>query len=391
MKLDFDRILDCRSTEGTKWTTYPEDVLPMGIADQDFRAPQLIIDALHARVEQGVYGLQTPPRVLSDLIVDYLAHRHNWEIVPDDIFYLPGVTDGLSLACRAVGKPGDHVLIQTPVYSPFLEAPRKADQVPLFMELTRTESGRYIVDFDQFEDTITDRTSSFLLCSPHNPIGKVFGRQELERTAEICLRKGTVVISDDIHCDLVYSGHTYIPIAKIDPEIAANTITLVAPSKTFNLAGLKFGAAIIQNKTLQERFRQSLDMLSGFPYHISVFAFAGAAAAYQHGEAWLHEMLPYLEHNRDTLHKFVSEELPGIQMRLPEATFLAWLNCRAAEFPTTPADFFLEQARVGLSDGAIYGDGGKGFVRLNFACPRSVLMKALMRMRRALISIQNDT
>jgi cystathionine beta-lyase len=327
---------------------------------------------------------------LSGLIVDYFARRHQWEISADDIIYLPGVTDGLSLACRAVGKAGDHVLIPTPVYSPFLEAPKKADQVPLIMELSRTESGRYIVDFDRFEETVTGHTSSFLLCNPHNPTGRVFSRQELERMAEICLRKGIVIISDDIHCDLVYSGHSYTPIAKIDPEIAAKTITLVAPSKTFNLAGLKFGAAIIQNKTLKEKFKQSLGRLGGFPYHISVFAITGAAAAYQHGEAWLAQMLPYLERNRDTLHKFVAEELPGIQMLPPEATFLAWLNCRGVEFPTPPADFFLAQARVGLSDGAIYGDGGEGFVRLNFACPRPVLMKALKRMRRALLSIQSD-
>lgn len=382
MNYDFDRIIDRRKSESMKWKKYDEDVISMWMADMDFAAPQPVIDALAERVQHGIFGYASPPEELSHLIVENMAAKHNWKIAEDDLLFIPGITDGFNIASQAIGEPGDHVLMQTPVYYPFLQAPGKADQIPLPMELTRREDGHYSVDYDLFESTITARTRLFLFCNPHNPIGRVFAREELERMAEICLRNEIVICSDEVHCDLVYTGHEHVPIASIDPEIAARTITLVAPSKTYNLAGLKLGVAVIQNEELRKRYANWLSKLDAIL--ISIFGYVGAVAAYSHGEEWLKQLMLYLEGNRDLLHQFVSERLPGISMASPQGTYLAWLDCRQAEIPTNPQEFFLKEARVGLNDGQPFGKGGEGFVRLNFACPRPVLTEALTRMESAL-------
>lgn len=383
---NLDTIHDCSSTNGIKWNHYAPDVIPLWIADMDFKAPQPVIDALAERARQGMYGLQTPSTTLAETIAELMGSLHQWAISPEEIIFLPGITDGLSLASRAAGNSGDQVLIQTPVYTPFLNAPAKADQLPLLMPWSMGANGRYYLDLDRFDRKFTKRTSSFLLCNPHNPVGKVFSRGELEHMASTCLRNQSVIISDDIHGDLVYSGRSYQPIAAIDPEIADHTITLIAPTKTFNMAGLKFGAAIIQNKTLRENFLRVLQKFTGYPYHLSVFAYTGIGAAYKHRENWLRDLLPYLEENRDLLFSAVNENLPGMRMEKTEATFLAWLDCREANLAPDPARFFLEHARVGLSCGSEFGSDGAGFVRLNFACPRSVLIQALQQMKNALLS-----
>jgi cystathionine beta-lyase len=250
------------------------------------------------------------------------------------------------------------------------------------MELTLEPNGSYSIDYDAFEAAITDRTRIFVLCSPHNPVGRVFRSDELERMADICLRHDVVICSDEIHCDLVFDGNQHLPIASLAPEIAARTITLMAPSKTYNIAGLQFSMAIVQDPELRARLKKAQAGLVAFP--ADVLSYAAALAAYRDGQPWLDEVLRYLQANRDYLQEYAGEQLPGIAMWKPEGTYLAWLDCQQAGIPGNPHQFFLDQARVAVNDGASFGRGGEGFVRLNFGCPRSTLVEALERMKRAL-------
>ena len=248
------------------------------------------------------------------------------------------------------------------------------------MELTREPNGRYVVDADAFEAALTERTRLFLLCNPHNPVGRVFDRGELARMAEICLRHDVTICSDEIHCDLLLDGHRHVPIASLAPEIAARTITLMAPSKTYNVAGLHCSVAIIQNKALREQYQRAQQ---GLVSSVNIMGFVAALAAYRDGQPWLNACLAYLNANCDYLEDYVAANLPGVTMRRPEGAYLAWLDCRQAGISGDPARFFLKQARVALNEGARFGRGGEGFVRLNFGCPRATLAEALGRMARS--------
>jgi cystathionine beta-lyase len=380
MPCDFDQTIDRRGTCCYKWDHYPEDVLPLPVADMDFASPEPVLRALHQRVDHGVFGYTTAPDALYDVICERLETLYGWQVTKEQILFLPGVVVGFNLACHAIGEPGDGVLVQPPVYGPFLSAPGNARRTTQYAELVRAGK-RYEVDFDAFEAAITDRTRTFILCNPHNPVGRVYTRDELERMADICLRHDVVICSDEIHCDLLFSGHQHIPIASLGPEVAQKTITLMAPSKTYNIAGLKCSFAVVQDKALCERYRAAhAGLVSG----VNLFGYAATLAAYSEGEEWLTEMLAYIERNRDLLLDYVTAELHGIEMVVPEGTYLAWLDCRGAGIPGKPAAFFLEAARVALNEGEWFGPGGEGYVRLNFACTRSVLEEALERMRGAL-------
>ena len=376
-----DNYIERRCTDSIKWTQYDEDVLPMWVADMDFAAPPAVLEALHERVSHGVFGYAVEPPELRDVIVARLAERHGWQVAPDDLVFMPGVVVGFNLAAQAVGKPGEGMLLQTPVYYPMIETPRYADMTLDPMTLTRGADGRYTVDLDLMERTITKRTRMFLLCNPHNPVGRAFTRQELADMAELCLGHGLVICSDEIHCDLTYADHTHTPIAALDDEIAQRTTTLMAPSKAFNIAGIKFSFAVIQNPELRRAFKAAF---RGIVPSVSVLAYAAGLAAYRDGDPWLDETLAYLQANRDHLCERVNTELPGIRMACPDATYLAWLDCRDAALPGGPYRFFLEHARVALSDGAPFGPGGEGFVRLNFGCCHQLLDEALDRMGAAL-------
>ena len=384
MTYDFDQRIDRRHSESIKWHYYDEDVLPMWLADMDFVSPEPVLRALHERVEHGVFGYSMAPPELREVIVERLRRLYGWQVSPETLVFLPGVVTGFNLACHALASPGDGVLIQTPVYWPILSAPAGAGLTNDEMELTRRADGRYEIDFDLFEEAITDRTRIFILCNPHNPIGRVFRRQELEQVAEICLRHNIVICLDEIHCDLVFQGSRHLPMASLAPEIADQTITLMAPSKTFNLPGLKCSMAIVQNPELREKLKTTH---AGLVHGINVMGYAAALAAYRDGQPWLDELLRYLEANRDYLLQYVEAHLPGITMGKPQGTYLAWLSCHQAGIPGNPHEFFLQQARVAVTDGAIFGRGGEGFVRLNFACPRSMLTEALDRMREALLTV----
>jgi cystathionine beta-lyase len=381
MPNDFDQCIDRCGTDSAKWCEYPEEALPLWVADMDFRSPEPVIRALHQRVEHGVFGYGVEPPELRELIVTRLQELYGWLVSPEALLFLPGVIRGFNLACQALASPGDGVLVQTPAYPPILDAPANARCTRDEMELKQARDGRYVIDFDAFEGTITERTRVFILCNPHNPVGRVFGPEELERMAEICMRHNVVICSDEIHCDFVHRGSRHIPIGCLSPEVEERTITLMAPSKTYNIAGLHFGVAIVPNEDLREKLCAEKRGLVGRP---DVLSYIAALAAYSEGQPWLDKVLRYLEANRDFTFEYVRDRLPGISMARPEGTYLAWLDCRQAGIPGNPHKFFLEKARVALNDGPDYGRGGEGFVRLNFGCPRVTLAEALHRMEEAL-------
>jgi cystathionine beta-lyase len=288
---------------------------------------------------------------------------------------------GFNHAIYSLTDPGDSVLIQTPVYPPFLAAPEQAGRVLVENELVRMPDGRYEIDFDDFEKKAASGVKLFILCSPHNPVGRVFTREELTRMAEICLAHDVLICSDEIHADLIYSESRHIPIASLSPEISAKTVTYLAPSKTFNIAGLSTSVFIAQDPAMREHLTRSMSMILGHPNILGLHA---ARAAYQHGQAWLDAALNYLEANRNYLWDTVQNQLPGVEMWRPEGTFLAWLDCRGLDLDVSPFEFFLNKAKVGLNDGQTFGASGAGFVRMNFGCPKALLEEGLERMRIAL-------
>ncbi|MCD4738926.1 MAG: PatB family C-S lyase [Anaerolineae bacterium] len=384
MNYDFDAIIPRRATESIKWTLSDVDELPMWVADMDFRSPEPVIAALRARVEHGIFGYGSTPPALRAVIVERLRRLYAWQVEPEAVVMLPGVVPGFNAAVQAMLAPGDGLLVQTPVYPPILHAAGNAEFRSQYMPLTRQPDGRYTVDLELFKETITARTRMFLLCNPHNPVGRVFTEEELEQLAEICLRHELFICSDEIHGDLIFSEARHYPIAALSPEIAARTITLMAPSKTFNIAGLGCSFAVISNPELRKAFKAGRRGLMGHPNILGVMA---ALAAYQEGQPWLTALLRYLESNRDYTYDFVQQQLPGIQMARPEGTYLAWLDCRESGIPGNPYEFFRAEARVMLNDGAIFGPDGGGFVRLNFGTPRELLVEGLERMQAALATL----
>ncbi|MDI7276303.1 MAG: PatB family C-S lyase [Anaerolineae bacterium] len=386
MPYDLDRIIERRGSDSEKWRRYGPDVLPLWVADMDFQSPEPVIRALSERVAHGVFGYGCEPPELRELLVERMHRLYGWQIAPEAVVFLPGVVTGFNLCCRAFAAPGDGVLVQTPVYPPILRAWRNARLERREMELTRLSDGTYAVDYDAFERALRDGTRVFILCNPHNPVGRVFRRDELERMAQTCLRLGVLICSDEIHCDLLFSESRHLPIAALAPEVAARTITLMAPSKTFNIAGLNCAFAIVTDPALREALQLAGRGLVGEP---CILAYVAATAAYRDGQPWLDSVLRYLEANRDYLLRELPARLPGVRMARPEGTFLAWLDCRNAGIPGNPAEFFLQRAQVAVNDGATFGQGGEGFVRLNFGCPRALLDEGLQRMQRALEGLQS--
>jgi cystathionine beta-lyase len=381
---DFDRVVDRRDTDSNKWRKFPSDVLPLWVADMDFPSPPAVVQALRARVEHGFFGYLAEHNELPAVVAERVGKRYGWRVSPEAVVALPGVIAGFNQALRALTAPGEGLLILTPVYPPILRAYGNHGLHRDEHALTRGTDGRYTIDLDTFAAAIRADTRVFLLCNPHNPVGRLFGRAELEGLARACLRRDLWIVADEIHCDLLLDGRQHLPIAALSPEVEARTVTLMAPSKTFNLPGLKCAVAIIPNAALRERFvAAAADLVA----KIGVLGYTGAVAAYREGDTWLEALLRYLAANRDFLVQQVRATLPGVAVWPPEATYLAWLDCRGARIPGgDPHTFFLEHAKVALNDGKTFGPGGEGFVRLNFACPRALLAEGLGRMARALTS-----
>ena len=378
---DFDTIVDRRQTHSTKWQLYDSDVLPMWIADMDFASPEVVIRALRERADHGIFGYEGNSPELKALITDRLARLYGWYVDPDAIVFVPGVVTGFNVAIRALVGPHEGVMIQTPVYGPILHAARSSGVQAQSMSLTRDPDGYYSVDLDRFADTVSDSTRLFILCNPHNPVGRVFTREELLPMAEACLRHDTIICSDEIHCDLLYNDHRHVPIASLAPEIEAQSITLMAPSKTFNIAGLHCGFAVIPNPDLRRAYNRGRGALVGSP---NLMGYVAAQAAYAGGQPWLDALLPYLQANRDLIVEYVAQFMPQLRVASPEGTYLAWIDCSAADLPQSPKAFFLERGRVAFNDGADFGPDGEGYIRLNFGCPRQLLVEGLERMRGAL-------
>ena len=385
MQYNFDEIIPRRETESIKWNRYGKEILPFWVADMDFRSPQPVIDALEARVKHGVFGYPSENLALKETIQERLRYLYQWHIALEDIVFLPGVVNGFNLVIHALTQPGQQVLMQPPVYHPFLSAPQNTGahrkDAPLQMDLKR----RYQIDFDQFEDVIDSNTSMFLLCNPHNPVGRVFTENELLSMSDICLKKDIYICSDEIHADIVYPGYRHLPIASLSPEIAQKTITLMAPSKTYNIAGLGFSFAVAQNSELRNKLKQAR---VGIVPEVNLLGYTAALAAYQHGDEWLSQLLIYLEGNFQALVNNLQENIPVIKITPIEGTYLAWLDCRDLELEKSPYEFFLQNAGVAFNDGKIFGPGGEGFVRFNFGCPRSLMIEGLERMKQALENVK---
>ncbi len=374
---NFDSSVERRGTASLKWDKYGNrDIIPLWVADMDFQSPPAVIQALQQRVAYGVFGYTIAPMKLNDTVVGMLKNLYGWEIEADWLVWLPGLVTGLNVVCRALGEKGDDVITAVPVYPPFLTAPGHFYQNLIKVPLEE-KNNHWQFDFDRLERSITAKTRVFILCNPHNPVGRVYTRQELETLATICKKHDIVICSDEIHCGLILDkDKPHIPTASLDPETAARTITLMAASKTFNLPGLGCAFAVISDKNLRQRFK---DAMAGIVPMVNALGYTATRVAFGACSDWHEALLDYLRGNRDTIQAAVSR-MPHLTMAPVEATYLAWIDMRAAGIknPTT----FFEHAGVGLQDGVEFD--GPGFVRLNFGCSRSLLEKALQRMAKAL-------
>jgi len=380
MRYDFDTIIERGETDSIKWNLYPADVIPLWVADMDFVSAEPILKALLSRAGHSVFGYSRPSSILSELVAERMETLYEWRIRPQDIVYIPGIVTGLNVAYQAFAAKGEGVLVQPPVYFHFLKDPAIHGRILQAPPLVR-KGDSYEIDFDLFESFITDRTRLFVLCNPHNPVGRVFTRAELEKLADICLRHKLVICSDEIHCDLVYPPHRHIPIASLDPEVEASTVTLMSPSKTYNIAGLGCAYALIRNPRIRKYWNR---VSYGIVPHVNIMGHTAAAAALSQGSEWLEQVLEYLAGNRDFVSSFVRDHLPTITMAPVEATYLAWLDCAGTGIEGNPSQFFIKDARVAFNDGAEFGEDHENFVRLNFACSRQLLEKALLRMETSL-------
>lgn len=374
---DFSIPVERRNTASVKWDKYKgRDIIPLWVADMDFCSPPAVIEALQQRIAHGVFGYTVAPESLKTIVVEKLAADFSWSIQPEWLVWLPGVVTGFNVACRAVGEDNDDVMTAVPVYPYFLSAPqnsrRRLIKVPL-----QEMNNHWTLDFDRLEKAITPNTRLFILCNPHNPVGRVFSRDELNTLAAICEKHDMVICSDEIHCDLILdSEKIHIPTATLDAAFAERTVTLMSPSKTFNLPGLGCAFAVISKKELRRRF---INAMAGIVPHVNALGYAAAEAAYRDCADWHAALLEYLRGNRDTVARAIAD-MPQLSMAPVEATYLAWIDVRTADLPD-PVRFF-EDAGVGLQDGIEFG--GPGFVRLNFGCQRPLLQEALDRMKKAM-------
>jgi cystathionine beta-lyase len=374
---DFDVSVDRQGTASMKWEKYKDrDIIPLWVADMDFRSPPAVIEALRKLADHGIFGYSVPPEELTHEVISMLQTRFGWSVAFDWIVWIPGLVTGLNVTCRAIGDDQDDVMTAVPVYPPFLTAPGYSRRNLITVPLVETD-GRWRFDFDCLANAITPRTRLFILCNPHNPVGRIFTREELTTLTQICLKYDIVICSDEIHCDLLLDkDKAHIPTATLGKDIAERTITLLAPSKTFNVPGFGCSFAVIPNQRLRKNFRRAME---GIVPLINPMGYAAALAAYRYGHEWLAALLDYLRDNRELVTREIND-MKGISMTHVEATYLAWINMHdtGLEDPVT----FFELAGVGLSDGKDFGE--PGFVRLNFGCPHSLLQKALQRMRSAL-------
>lgn len=386
-KYDFDKVIDRTNTDSVKWdgrnaNGIGDDVLPMWVADMDFETLPEVRDAIVERAKTGVYGYCIPADGHDEAVAAWMESRHNWRIEKGWIVQVPGVVFAFSTALCAMTKPGDAVMLQSPTYGPFFSAIRENDR-ELVDNPLRLEDGRYTIDFNDFEKKIADHDVKLLmLCSPHNPTGRVWTEEELRKMAALCEKYGVKVIADEIHHDLVYMPYVHMPFANINAWTAENTVTCTAPSKTFNLAGLDHANTIIANAELREAYRHALAG-QGQSSH-ATFGSLACREAYLYGAKWLDELLAYLAVNFEMLRERLEKDMPRIKLIRGEGLYLAWLDMRDLAFEEGgESRFLLEEARLWFNDGSAFGGQGKGFVRMNLACPHSTVKEALERLANA--------
>ncbi len=385
MPFSFDHTPNRRdSAVVNKWTYFPKDVLPMWVADMDFPSPRPIRDELRKVLDHGVLGYELPSKTLRETVAARMGTLYKWKVNPDSVVAVTGIVSGFNVAARAFGSSKKGILVQPPVYNEFHEVKTNIGIPQLDAPLVKRINGNilsYEIDWDIFKKQ-AKKAGMFLLCNPHNPLGIIFSRKDLLRMAEICIENDVLIISDEIHSELLLGSNRFTPLAKLSTEIAKRTITLIAPSKTFNVPGLFCGFAVIPNKELREAY---VKMVGQLRIHVNSMGLHAARVAYSGKcDSWLTAVRKYLTAHRDFLVEYVTEHMPGVRITRPDATYLAWLDFTQLNLRKSPYDFFFKRARVALSEGKIFGAGGEGHVRLNFGTSRRILKQGLDRMRKAL-------
>lgn len=378
MKYDFDKTIDRRATNSYKWDSAPEGVLPMWVADMDFRTAPAIIDALQKRVAHGIFGYTRVPDAYYDAVTSWFSRRHGWDIDREWIIYTSGVVPAVSAVIKAMTVPGDKVIVQTPVYNCFFSSIRNNGCEIVSNPLRRT-ADTYEMDFDALERCATDpRAKVMLLCNPHNPAGRVWTPDELTRLGNICLRNGVTVVADEIHCELVYQGFKYTPFASLSDAFLHRSVTCVSPSKAFNIAGLQIANIVAFDNDLRSRIDKAININE--VCDVNPFGVAATIAAYNEGEEWLNQLVDYLHGNYEAMAEFCRRELPEFPITRLEGTYLVWMDCSSLGMPSDALEHaLLDDACLWLNAGTMYGAEGEGYMRWNIACPRSVMLDGLNR------------
>ncbi len=385
MQYDFDRITDRKGTGSVKVDAIKayfgkEDLIPMWVADMDFRVPDCVVSAIKKRADHGIFGYPVITSGFYQSIVGWMESRHGWEVSPDSILFSPGIVPALTMAVMVYTEPGEKVLLQSPVYPPFFSSIKDNDRV-LVNNMLKEVSGSYTIDYDDLETKLSQGVKLMFFCNPHNPVGRVWTTGEVQKVVELCQKYGVILISDEIHSDLIFPGHTHIP-AATTPAGSENLVICMAPSKTFNLAGMASAFLVIPDPELRNKMKKILENLH--IHYGTIFGLTALQAAYEGGADWLGSLMDYLKVNLDTAVEFFSKEMRGIRPVVPEGTYLVWLDCREMGLNDLKLKrFFIEKAGVAMNPGPVFGDGGSGFHRMNIGCPRSTLLEVLDRIKSA--------
>lgn len=391
MNYNFDEVVDRSNNYAAKLEEMElkfgrDDLIPMWIADMDFKSPEVIIKAIRERVEQGIYGYTYRPSSYFAAVSQWLKKRHGWDAKSEWMIHSPGVVPTISIFIKEFTEPGDKIIIQPPVYYPFFEVVKNNGR-ELVLNNLKLVDGKYVMDYEDLEEKAKVGAKVLILCSPHNPAGRVWTREELTKLGEICLKYNIKVIADEIHSDLVFWDNKHIHFASINEEFCKNSITCIAPSKTFNLAGLQASVAILPNKEDRTKFDTALGILD--IKRNNCFNLVATEAAYRHGEEWLEQLLKYLEGNIEFVNKYCAENIPKLKPNRPEATYLVWIDCRELGMDKEElSNFMINDMKVALDEGYWFGKPGEGYLRINVACPRITLQKALDRIKVAVNSVK---
>lgn len=389
MSYNFDAVIDRSNNFAAKWSEMDKkygtnDLLPMWIADMDFKTAPCIIDALRDRLEQGIYGYTTRPASYNEAIASWTDRRYGWKIKPEWLIFSPGVIPTISILIQEMTKENDKIMIQEPVYSPFNSVVKQNKRELVISPLIKLEDGNYVMDYEDIESKIKD-VKVFILCNPHNPVGRVWTKEELKKLGDICIRHNVLVISDEIHSDIIFKNHKHIPFGSISEEFAQNSITCMAPTKTFNIAGLQTSQVILPNEEHYQILDNAFIRLD--IRRNNAFSLVATEAAYNHGEDWLNEYLKYIEENMDFAINYINENIPSLKVRKPEGTYLLWVDFSETGLSDEEvAKALVDKGKVALNSGESFGTGGKGYQRINLACPRAMVEDGLSRIKKAIMN-----